>query len=41
LVAVAAGRTKTYLLEVYSSARASPEALAGAQAVLNSLELVK
>jgi hypothetical protein len=41
LVAVAPGRTKAYLLEVYSSARASAESLAGAQMVLNSLELIK
>ena len=41
LVAVAPGETKAYVLEVYSSARASAEALAGAQLILNSLDLIK
>jgi hypothetical protein len=41
LVAVAPGATKAYLLEVYSASGASAEALAGAQLILNSLELIK
>jgi hypothetical protein len=41
LVAVAAGETKAYLLELYVGAGADQASLAGAQLILNSLELSK